>query len=325
MSNPSSTGSYPPAVRYAQTPGVRYAQTPGVQNQDYLNTSGQGSHDTSRLSYISHDSHASAINLGGHDYNIGTRVGKSFIIGDPHINDPVSASQTFDDINVSKSAISTTPSGSSKLKPRDEYPVLEKNYNFEYWNWTIIRFLCLLMLIFVMLALLACVIGFIIVGKTKCTSPFYWWHGSFTYHISVPHFSDLDDEDNEFGDFKGLQDKIPYFTYLGIQTLVLSNFLSAQRADNRWDLVKSFSQVDDRLGTVADFVAMVEALQEQKIKVVLEFEPAYTSKLHLWYDDSRKHRPAYDSDYNTFYFWSEVQLSQESIHETTALAVMMHK
>ncbi len=64
------------------------------------------------------------------------------------------------------------------------------------------------------------------------------------YHITLPEFYDSDS--NNVGDLQGLEQRINYLQYLGVQGIVLKNFLES--VDPFWDKVKTFKNVDPRAG-----------------------------------------------------------------------------
>ena len=181
--------------------------------------------NTSRLSHHSQHSLASnasgvsTVQLGGVDYPIGTRIGKTgnFVIGNPGANDP-SRTRSMSSLGSSRGpGVSMSTVGSQKQLTKESYPTVEGGHNFEEWNWTVIRFCCLGVVICAMIVLLAAVIGIIISEKNKCQIPFNWLQGSVMYRVSVPYFNNYEPDSLNLGDLKGIKDKAAYMTYLGVQ------------------------------------------------------------------------------------------------------------
>ena len=87
-------------------------------------------------------------------------------------------------------------------------------------------------------------------SKLDAISPFmdricvFRWQGTVLYHITLPEFYDSDS--NNVGDLQGLQMRITYLQYLGVQGIVLKNFLHS--VDPFWDKVKRFKDIDPRAG-----------------------------------------------------------------------------
>ena len=147
--------------------------------------------------------------------------------------------KSTDSVKTSQSAISQYSSVvGGELQPG-------KGYDFEDWNWPVIRCSCLVLLISIMVSLLIATIATAVaVGKT-CESQYDWWQGTVLYHISVAEFHDSDNDN--VGDLVGIEERVDYFKYLGVHAVILTNFIKA--FDPFWDKVTSYTAVDPRAGT----------------------------------------------------------------------------
>ena len=241
-------------------------------------------------SSLSQGSNISVVTLGGIEYPVGTRIGKTgmFVIGDP---------TTFSQPEIT-SCHSSMPSVISSTAP-----IYHNNgmaYSFDSWNWSVIRFAIFIVICVIMLALLAAVIALAVGQQDSCVAHFEWWKGSTFYSLSVPYFYDSDN--NKIGDILGVEKKISYFELMAFGAVVLKNFFPSKL--NQWEAVMSFTDVDPRIGSLSDFRVLVDSLHEKNIKLMIQLCPWYTSTDHIWYKESRESSIVSLNKYRDFYIWS---------------------
>ena len=242
------------------------------------------------ISSLSQGSNVSVVTLGGVEYPVGSRIGKTgmFVIGDP---------TTFSQHEIT-SCHSSMPSVVSSSAPF--YPSKGIAYGFESWNWSAIRFALFIIICLIMLALLAAVIALAIGQQDTCVAHFEWWKGSTFYSLSVPYFYDSDN--SKIGDLLGVAKKVNYFELMAFGAVVMKNFFPSKL--NQWESVMSFTDVDPRLGTLSDFQVLVNSLHERNIKLMIQLCPWYTSTDHIWYRESRESSVVSLNKYRDFYIWS---------------------
>lgn len=107
-----------------------------------------------------------------------------------------------------------------------------------------------------------------------------WWRQAAVYQIYPRSFADSDA--NGIGDLVGIIEKVPYLKALGIDAVWLSPFYPSALADGGYD-VDDYRDVDPRLGTLADFDALTEALHEAGIRIIVDIVPNHTSDRHEWF------------------------------------------
>ena len=112
-----------------------------------------------------------------------------------------------------------------------------------------------------------------------------WWRQAAVYQIYPRSFADANGDG--LGDIPGILSRVDYLADLGIDAVWLSPFYPSALADGGYD-VADYRDVDPRLGTLADFDAMVEALHARGIKVVVDIVPNHTSDLHAWFQEALK-------------------------------------
>ena len=110
-----------------------------------------------------------------------------------------------------------------------------------------------------------------------------WWRQAAVYQIYPRSFADANGDG--IGDIPGILSRVDYLAELGIDAVWLSPFYPSALAYGGYD-VADYRDVDPRLGTLADFDALVAALHERDIKVVVDIVPNHTSDLHAWFQEA---------------------------------------
>ncbi|WP_404473999.1 glycoside hydrolase family 13 protein [Microbacterium aerolatum] len=110
-----------------------------------------------------------------------------------------------------------------------------------------------------------------------------WWRQAAVYQIYPRSFADANGDG--IGDIPGILSRVDYLAELGIDAVWLSPFYPSALADGGYD-VADYRDVDPRLGTLADFDAMVEALHARGIHVVVDIVPNHSSDQHEWFQEA---------------------------------------
>ena len=110
-----------------------------------------------------------------------------------------------------------------------------------------------------------------------------WWRQATVYQIYPRSFADANGDG--LGDLPGITAKADYLQSLAIDAVWLSPFYPSALADGGYD-VADYRNVDSRLGTLADFDAMLAALHERSIRVVVDIVPNHTSDQHAWFQEA---------------------------------------
>ena len=104
------------------------------------------------------------------------------------------------------------------------------------------------------------------------------------YQLLVYSFADSNNDD--WGDFKGIADKLDYLQNLGINGLWLSPFLIAD--DYHGYNVKDYKTVDSRYEAGGYTIEnLLQECHRRDIKVLMDLVLNHTSVNHTWYKDHR--------------------------------------
>ena len=107
-----------------------------------------------------------------------------------------------------------------------------------------------------------------------------WWRQAAVYQIYPRSFADSNGDG--MGDLPGITARMGYLSTLGIDAIWLSPFYPSALADGGYD-VDDYRNVDPRLGSLADFDAMVAAAHDAGIKIIVDIVPNHSSNLHPWF------------------------------------------
>ena len=238
---------------------------------------------------IGSSSSASTMRLGGVNYPVGSRIGSSglFVIGPPvepktNLNQSQTSNRNSQDVLVQK-----------------QLGYVSQGYTFEEWNWETIRFSLFVLIVAFMVALMAATIGLSVRQTEKCSFGFEWWEGPAVYHIPVGLFRDYGSDG--YGDLEGLDFSMSYLQQLGVKVLLLSHVLPSYIP--AWDLYTSFRGLDTRLGSSAQMGQILQKLQKEGIRVILEMDVSYTSIGHQWFAQSERTSVNAGGQFENFYTW----------------------
>ncbi len=99
-----------------------------------------------------------------------------------------------------------------------------------------------------------------------------------TFYEVDPRFF-KDDSGTGTGDLKGLTTKIDYFDFIGINSVILQNVLSANSDDD----VQNFTQIAKDLGDVNDLKRAISVGQQKGISFLVELPIGSIKESHKWF------------------------------------------
>jgi maltose alpha-D-glucosyltransferase / alpha-amylase len=126
-----------------------------------------------------------------------------------------------------------------------------------------------------------------------------WFKRAVFYEIHTRGFFDSDD--NGSGDLRGIQEKLDYLQWLGIDCIWLLPMYESPLRDGGYDIA-DFFKIHPDYGTVEDFRNFVDAAHRRGIRVIADLVVNHTSADHAWFQASRTdpHGP-----YGDWYVWSD--------------------
>ncbi|MDN3353707.1 alpha-amylase family protein [Actinomadura sp. DC4] len=124
----------------------------------------------------------------------------------------------------------------------------------------------------------------------KATSDL-WWKDAVVYCVDVATW--LDSDGDGIGDLAGLTRRLDYLSGLGVNCLWLMPFYPSPLRDDGYDITDYYA-VDERFGTLGDFVEMVRTANNLGIRVLVDLVLNHTSDEHPWFPKRRD-----------YYVWSD--------------------
>lgn len=108
-----------------------------------------------------------------------------------------------------------------------------------------------------------------------------------------------DNNNDGFGDLKGIISKLDYLKDLGITSIWLSPIYKSPMYDMGYD-VSDYKSIDERFGTMYDFEKLINECKVRNIKVIMDLVLNHTSDEHYWFKEAINHPTTKYRDY--FYF-----------------------
>jgi oligo-1,6-glucosidase len=124
-----------------------------------------------------------------------------------------------------------------------------------------------------------------------------WWKEAIIYQVFPRSFQDSNGDGN--GDLKGILSRLDYIVSLGVNTLWINPVYRTTGRDNGYD-ISDFQDVDPLYGTMADLDALIHALHEKGLRLIMDMVINHTSDEHPWFREARTSR---DNPYYDFYIW----------------------
>jgi len=126
-----------------------------------------------------------------------------------------------------------------------------------------------------------------------------WYQNAVFYELSVRGF--YDGNDDGFGDFKGLVEKLDYLEWLGVDCLWLLPFYKSPLRDGGYD-VSDFYSILPEYGDIGDVAVFLEEAHHRGIRVIADLVVNHTSDQHPWFQESRQDRTNPKADW---YVWGD--------------------
>jgi oligo-1,6-glucosidase len=124
-----------------------------------------------------------------------------------------------------------------------------------------------------------------------------WWKTAVVYQIWPRSFADSDGDG--IGDLPGICSRLDYLSALGVDVLWLSPIYPSPQDDAGYD-ISDYHDVDSTFGSLEQFDALLAAVHERSMKLVMDLVVNHTSDEHPWFSESRSSPESAKRDW---YWW----------------------
>jgi oligo-1,6-glucosidase len=124
-----------------------------------------------------------------------------------------------------------------------------------------------------------------------------WWQSAVVYQIYPRSFADSDGDG--IGDLGGIVQRLDHLVELGVDVIWLSPVYPSPQDDNGYD-ISDYRDIDPVFGTLAGFDALLEAVHDRGMRLVMDLVVNHTSDEHPWFQASRSSR---DDPKRDWYWW----------------------
>ena len=124
-----------------------------------------------------------------------------------------------------------------------------------------------------------------------------WWRESVVYQIWPRSFADGDGDG--IGDLAGITSRLDYLAALGVDVLWLSPIYPSPQDDAGYD-ISDYRDIDPTFGSLEQFDALLAAVHERGMKLVMDLVVNHTSDEHPWFVESRS---STDNPKRDWYWW----------------------
>jgi oligo-1,6-glucosidase len=124
-----------------------------------------------------------------------------------------------------------------------------------------------------------------------------WWKESVVYQIWPRSFADGDGDG--IGDLAGITSRLDYLAALGVNVLWLSPIYPSPQDDAGYD-ISDYKDINPTFGSLEQFDALLAAVHERGMKLVMDLVVNHTSDEHPWFVESRASK---DNAKRDWYWW----------------------
>ena len=124
-----------------------------------------------------------------------------------------------------------------------------------------------------------------------------WWKQSIVYQIWPRSFADGNGDG--IGDLAGIASRLDYLAALGVDVLWLSPIYPSPQDDAGYD-ISDYQDIDPTFGSMERFDALLAAIHERGMKLIMDLVVNHTSDEHPWFVESRASK---DNPKREWYWW----------------------
>ncbi len=124
-----------------------------------------------------------------------------------------------------------------------------------------------------------------------------WWRESVFYQVYPLSFRDSNGDG--YGDLEGIESKLEYLQWLGVDAIWLSPVYESPMADWGYD-VTDHTAIDSLFGDMVSFDKVLNSVHGRGMRLVMDLILNHTSDQHPWFVESSSSR---DSPKRDWYVW----------------------
>lgn len=128
---------------------------------------------------------------------------------------------------------------------------------------------------------------------------FLWWQEGIVYQVYPRSFMDSDGDG--IGDLRGVQSRLDYLEWLGVDAIWISPIYPSPMADFGYD-VSDYTGIHPIFGDMEDLDRLIEEVHSRGMSLILDLVPNHTSEEHPWFLESRSSR---DNPKRDWYLWRD--------------------
>jgi alpha-glucosidase len=137
------------------------------------------------------------------------------------------------------------------------------------------------------------------------TSAKDWYETAAYYQIYPQTF--FDDGKSGTGTFSGIQSKLDYLKDLGVDCLWLTPIFKSSFNSFGYDIT-DYKDLDPRYGDQKTFKALIDAVHERGMKIIVDFVPNHCGEAHEFFQKSIRKQDNFDD----WFVWSNITNNAET-------------
>ncbi|HEX8231881.1 MAG TPA: alpha-amylase family glycosyl hydrolase [Caulobacteraceae bacterium] len=126
-----------------------------------------------------------------------------------------------------------------------------------------------------------------------------WWRSAVVYEVYPRSFQDSDGDG--IGDLKGIERRLDYLQWLGVDAVWIAPFYPSPMVDFGYD-VADYRDVHPLFGTMEDFDRLLAEAHRRGLRILIDFVPNHCSDTHPWFQEARASR---DSPKRDWFVWRD--------------------
>jgi len=128
-----------------------------------------------------------------------------------------------------------------------------------------------------------------------------WWREAVFYQIYPRSF--MDSNGDGVGDLRGIESRLDYLAWLGVDALWISPFFKSPMRDFGYD-ISDYEDVDPIFGSLDDFRSLLDAAHRLGVRIVVDLVVNHSSDEHPWFKAARSSK---DDPRHDWYIWKPIE------------------